>query len=388
MDEFQRATAARLAAFLSLHALLRPARPDDHDNLTFAPLALPLRLQDEVRATDILRIARMYDDLSGGGEAGHAVLVALAAPGDDEEERVHRLLALLGEDEPDATPEGSALDAQSTVPEPPQSVADLDLETTPEGSVFDPQRTPVVATVGLAFDAPRGVTLNFLQADELADEGEPAFAAEVETPVTDMVVSRCRQAGDAGRICDRQRQKLTQSSRQSVSMDWAEHDDDDSAARLAAALGAETPEEPAADAIVEAVVVAVEGLEVAEPASEDSGERRKRKPRPRAAGKGKPADKDKVDEEGFEVKTARRASAARGRGRGGRGRGAPREGRQGEPRESGERSRKPAAEKEQNGGQRRPPRKDAPKDKPKEAKPKPSIYKAVQPGAPASAPIL
>ncbi|CAK9783708.1 hypothetical protein CC85DRAFT_302340 [Cutaneotrichosporon oleaginosum] len=387
--DFQLTTATRLASFLSLHSLLRPARPDDHENLTFAPLALPLRLQDEVRATDILRVARMYDDLTSGGTAGHAVLVSLSSDiqEDDEDEeavRVHRLLALLSQEESEVGTEDSvALDGQSTVPEPPQSVADA-LETTPEGSEFDPQRTPVVATVGLRpfDDAPllRGVALNFLQADELAPSTDSDFAIEVETPVTEVT-----------------------SSRQSVTLDWADQDDDDSAAPLEAALGSPTPEEGDVTVQIDAVVVGVESLEVGsekeEPASAASGvasaeesgaERRKRKPKPRAkkdkaaeVGKGKP-----VDEEGFEVKAPRRASVQRGRGgRGGRGRGAPREGgRQGErePRE-GERRK---SEKEANGGPRRPPRKEAPKDKPKEAKPKPSIYKAVQPGAPTSAPIL
>ncbi|BEJ13141.1 hypothetical protein CspHIS471_0303150 [Cutaneotrichosporon sp. HIS471] len=383
---FQLAVAERLASFLCLHTLLRPARPDDHENLTFAPLALPLRLQDEVRATDILRVARMYDDLTTGGDAGHGVLVSLSVgpdEDDDEDERVHRLLHLLSQEEEEE--ESVPLDEQSNVPEAPQSVADT--LGTSDDSEFDPQRTPVVTTASLRqLDEPvtRGVALNFLQEDELAPEPHD-FEVEVETPISNVV-----------------------SSRQSVTMDWADHDDDDSAARFAAALGTdpEAEEDDEADVTVQVIVetqeaqAEVEPEADAEPAavpeaeqgavSADS-ERRKRKPRPRkkedgagGVGKGKP-----VDDEGFEVKTARRASMQRGRGRG-RG---PREGgRQGErerePREGGERRKTENKEGKEN-GQRRGPRKDtAPKDKPKETKPKPSIYKAVQPGAPVSAPIL
>lgn len=72
-------TAANVTAFMDLHALLRPARTSDHESLTFAPLVLPLALQDEVLATDILRVARMYEDLSSGGEVAHGVLAVLAA---------------------------------------------------------------------------------------------------------------------------------------------------------------------------------------------------------------------------------------------------------------------------------------------------------------------
>lgn len=85
--------ADKIANFLTLHALLHPARPSDHSNLTFAPLTLPLRLQDEVLATDILRVGRMYDDLVAGGEAGHGVLTVLSTgpSGGDEEGELRAL---------------------------------------------------------------------------------------------------------------------------------------------------------------------------------------------------------------------------------------------------------------------------------------------------------
>jgi 23S rRNA pseudoU1915 N3-methylase RlmH len=79
--------AAHVMGFMGLHSLLHPSRPSDHTNLTFAPLTLPLRLQEEVLATDILRVARMHDELAAGGDSAHAVLQVLAegSTGADEE---------------------------------------------------------------------------------------------------------------------------------------------------------------------------------------------------------------------------------------------------------------------------------------------------------------
>lgn len=81
--EHHTATASKIGHFLSLHSLLHPARSNDHANLTFAPLTLPMRLQDEVLATDILRVGRMYDDLLAGGDAAYTVLDALASGAKD-----------------------------------------------------------------------------------------------------------------------------------------------------------------------------------------------------------------------------------------------------------------------------------------------------------------
>jgi len=183
--------AGHVTQFMNLHSLLHPARPSDHANLTFAPLALPLRLQDEVLATDILRVGRMYDDLLAGGDAAHAVLSVLAAgqTGDDEEgmlilvwwllgliadDHVHHLLALLAS--PDEKAEDH-LEVGSNAAEPAMSfrddissIAPTDGDADTEAD-FDPQRTPVMSSRALA-DPPmgfaRGAALNFLQEDELA----------------------------------------------------------------------------------------------------------------------------------------------------------------------------------------------------------------------------
>lgn len=76
-----------LSLFLRLYTLLHPARPSDHEHLTFGHLVLPSALQDEVQATDVLRVGRMYEDLIGGGETGKAVLAELVRgeTGEDEE---------------------------------------------------------------------------------------------------------------------------------------------------------------------------------------------------------------------------------------------------------------------------------------------------------------
>lgn len=86
LAEHHASIADGIGGFLGLHALLRPAPSDDHFNLTFAPLALPRRLEDEVLATDILRVARMYDDLLAGGDGARVVLsmLAVGSTGDDE----------------------------------------------------------------------------------------------------------------------------------------------------------------------------------------------------------------------------------------------------------------------------------------------------------------
>lgn len=44
-------------------------------------------MEDQVQATDILRVGRMWEDLRAGGEAGAAVLEGLGRgpTGDDEE---------------------------------------------------------------------------------------------------------------------------------------------------------------------------------------------------------------------------------------------------------------------------------------------------------------
>ena len=82
----QQTISQNISLFLRLHALLHPARPADHSQLTFSPLDLPAQLQDEVQATDILRVGRMYDELSRGGEEAERVVRGLLAGSDGEDE--------------------------------------------------------------------------------------------------------------------------------------------------------------------------------------------------------------------------------------------------------------------------------------------------------------
>jgi hypothetical protein len=86
-EGYQDKLVAPLSLFLRLHTLLHPARPSDHEHLTFGHLVLPSALQDEVQATDVLRVGRMYEDLIGGGETAKAVLAELVrgSTGEDEE---------------------------------------------------------------------------------------------------------------------------------------------------------------------------------------------------------------------------------------------------------------------------------------------------------------
>ncbi|WOO78870.1 uncharacterized protein LOC62_02G002407 [Vanrija pseudolonga] len=197
--------ASQVAAFLKLHSLLHPARPNDHTNLTFAPLTLPYALQDQVLATDILRVGRMYDDLLAGGEAGHDVLSGLVAPrtglDDDEgasvrvcrpanhvpDDRVRSLLVLLGEPGEPADP----TEVGSTAVEAAESTRDFASEILSDDVEFDPHRTPQVHTRTFDFDEPavvaphlanfsRGAALNFLQEDELEVVTEQAVHVEYE----------------------------------------------------------------------------------------------------------------------------------------------------------------------------------------------------------------
>ena len=85
----QSKVSAKLGLFIRLHALLHPASPTDHHHLTFGHLTLPVLLQDEVQATDVLRVGRMWQDLKDGGKAAQAVLYGLVAGpqlGDEEGE--------------------------------------------------------------------------------------------------------------------------------------------------------------------------------------------------------------------------------------------------------------------------------------------------------------
>ncbi|OCF32360.1 hypothetical protein I316_06029 [Kwoniella heveanensis BCC8398] len=169
--ESQFALSTSLGLFLRLHALLHPARSGDHEHLTFARLDLPAILQDEVQATDVLRVGRMHEDLVAGGQRGADVLAGLLkGPTDEDEENdhVHHLLKLLGS--ADSYPADASAPEEEEVSE----------EGAPE--IEEPISTAVsdhglpnghTAEEGPAPIAPAGAStgaLNFLQEDELADE--------------------------------------------------------------------------------------------------------------------------------------------------------------------------------------------------------------------------
>ena len=82
----QASTVDALAKFLKLYGLLHPARPSDHSHITFEKLDLPPHLKDEVQATDVLRVGRLYDDLLAGGATAQAVLDGLVAGAYGDEE--------------------------------------------------------------------------------------------------------------------------------------------------------------------------------------------------------------------------------------------------------------------------------------------------------------
>ncbi len=163
-------------------------------------------MRDEVQATDVLRVGRMYEDLFAGGEAAKAVLIGLAKGplGDDEEsqspllpsaddpklndvdDHVHHLIHLLDQSEPETEPQPEA---------EPAGEADVRLDVQPEdhfeatAEVFETrqhdaepldQATPPVSRTQSDTSMPNGHVeekpvssgmLNFLQEDELAEPG-------------------------------------------------------------------------------------------------------------------------------------------------------------------------------------------------------------------------
>ncbi|WWD16851.1 hypothetical protein CI109_101283 [Kwoniella shandongensis] len=183
VTEFQTSLSTPLSLFLRLHSLLHPARPSDHEHLTFGRLELPSNLQDVVQATDVLRVGRMYEDLIAGGESGAAIISGLVKGpvGDDEEnDHVHHLLDLLSES--DSLPvEEAALEAEEEVTETPEAEpvpevvqpvsAPRSEQGLPNGHGED--TTVESEDVPAPSEAPaagRSGALNFLQEDELAEE--------------------------------------------------------------------------------------------------------------------------------------------------------------------------------------------------------------------------
>lgn len=161
-----------LSLFLRLHALLHPARSSDHENLTFGRLDLPSNLQDEVQATDVLRVGRMFEDLTAGREGAQAVLDSLVggSTGQDEEnDRVHHLLQLLARPEPtvesaSGTPaEGATEDFTATaLAESVEAVT----AAAPD-AVVPAEEQEVLTKAHASAHQPSSGLINFLQEDEL-----------------------------------------------------------------------------------------------------------------------------------------------------------------------------------------------------------------------------
>ncbi|OCF58193.1 hypothetical protein L486_04223 [Kwoniella mangroviensis CBS 10435] len=177
--EFQTSLSTPLSIFLRLHRLLHPARPSDHEHLTFARLDLPANLQDEVQATDVLRVGRMYDDLLAGGDRGVEVIAGLVkgSTGDDEEnDHIHHLLALLAGSNSlpaeNAAPEEVDLEESQPAPEveePASKAPSINGEVS--GDANEKEITTAPASVNGTTATGQGA-LNFLQEDELAEEEE------------------------------------------------------------------------------------------------------------------------------------------------------------------------------------------------------------------------
>ncbi|WVQ77430.1 hypothetical protein IAR50_007116 [Cryptococcus sp. DSM 104548] len=111
VEEFQTSLSTPLSLFVRLHSLLHPARPSDHEHLTFGRLRLPSNMKEAVQATDVLRVGRWYDDLRAGGDRGKIVIgILVKGPQgtDEEDDRVHHLLKLL--EESDSLPEEAELE--------------------------------------------------------------------------------------------------------------------------------------------------------------------------------------------------------------------------------------------------------------------------------------
>lgn len=182
--------------------MLHPARASDHEHLTFAPLDLPDNLSDEVQATDVIRVGRLYEDLLTGGEAAQGVLdVLVSGPnGEDEEnDHVHYLLDLLSQPAPAPsqvvesatdTPAEPATDADFTAAALAESV-EAATEATPE-AVVSQEDVPMSSANGHATaHQPAKTTINFLQEDELevlasAGAVAPAETAEAAEPADDL----------------------------------------------------------------------------------------------------------------------------------------------------------------------------------------------------------
>ena len=397
-------------------------------------------MREEVHATDVLRVGRMMEDLVQGGDQAVIVLDSLAAgpKGEDEEnDRVHHLIALLQQPEPvvesaSYTPAA----AESVDGQAEQSYTDAALAESVEAAVEAVPENAVVSTgpteENTKANGAVGYTpgfINFLQADELNGEvddeqveeavGETSRAApDVQTsapqtqpaPVTvDQVVSEATAPAP-----------VSLESTAPSSTHWANMDEEE--------LGVPTP-------VSDAAVGTDSAAPSSAPSKSGKNQRRQRKPKQKKEGQegkegkqaegqagqavtpasgekkqGKPREQNRerkprekkpapveagqkvVDDDGFEMKVRQPSSSAPSRGAGGGGANGRRgRGRGGATNGSGSRS---PANPGQNGGARGGKegagggKKTQGGEKTSQPKPKPSILKAVQPTGPKSAPVF
>ncbi|WVQ92166.1 hypothetical protein IAS59_005974 [Cryptococcus gattii] len=234
VEQFQSTISTPLSLFLRLYNLLHPARASDHDNLTFGRLELPRNMQEEVQATDLLRVGRWYEDLLVGGERGKAIVKCLATgpSGDDEEDdRVHHLLKLLVESDSLPAEEEAPAAEEPEQPAEETLAADEVVEELPQEAVPE-ETTAVEAEPELHSQSqvkqqkPKDMVFNFLQEDELAasqpqiSEPSTTLPTQTATPAETIPSENPMRASAP----DAESQPTVRSA--IPSFDWAAEDDE------------------------------------------------------------------------------------------------------------------------------------------------------------------
>ncbi|KIR27050.1 hypothetical protein I307_04879 [Cryptococcus deuterogattii 99/473] len=223
VEQFQSTLSTPLSLFLRLYNLLHPARASDHDNLTFGHLELPRNMQEEVQATDVLRVGRWYEDLLAGGERGKAIVKCLAtgpSGADEEDDRVHHLLKLLVESDslPAEEEAPASEEPEQPVEEAPAAdevVEELPQEAAPEETTAVEAEPELQSQSQVKQQKPKDMVFNFLQEDELA-ASQPQTATPAETILSENPIRA--SAPDA------ESQPTVQSA--IPSFDWAAEDDE------------------------------------------------------------------------------------------------------------------------------------------------------------------
>ncbi|KAK4689207.1 hypothetical protein P7C73_g901, partial [Tremellales sp. Uapishka_1] len=371
VEDFKEALSSPLSAFLRLYSLLHPARPSDHTHITFSHLDLPAHLQDEVRATDVLRVAAWYAALVNGTEESARIIGLLVAGPtglDDEDDHVHHLLKLIDQPHSDPEPEVSL---PATAEPYERGLPDAEVGTevanghSEEDKItfapFDQDDEPKVEVEEGETQPQRGVSLNFLQEDELASEEKEGEEFEViampeahevglgssarEYRLTDVRKTSGLQPPPTIATPPVLAEPVSVPTLAPPPLDWAaeEEEEDEAAAaeQIRGALsGAATPsaaktletsipQQSEVASVVETPALAVEPSTTEAPTTPITSSPKVKKPkqtRPKQPPQPQqPAPKQIVDEDGFVLNVKRTASAPRGgaaRGRGSfRGRG-------------------------------------------------------------------